>query len=97
MKIRLVDYQGIRKEFELKDVPKYIYILVVSGDEVAHITYNDNSNDIFDTSDCRHINYYDGEYTLPIEKLEEFNNLEGGSYDRRDICYEWEEEYFGEE
>lgn len=43
------------------------------------------------------VDLYDGEYTLPIEKLEEFNNLEGDSYDRRDICYEWEEEYFGEE
>ena len=96
MKIVLVDYQGTRKEFELKDIPKEIFIYVITGDEVTHIIYEDGSTDDFDTSDCRHINYYDGEYALPVEKLEEFNKLEGDSYDRMDICYEWEEEYFND-
>ena len=49
MQIILTNYESTRIKFDLEDKPiNSIKIRVVSGDEIAIITYVDNRTDVFD-------------------------------------------------
>lgn len=66
--IALFDYEDTRKEFTLSKPFKAIRIEVISGDEVAFVTYDDNTIETFDSSYCRFVDYYDYEYILYDEE-----------------------------
>ena len=56
-----------------------IYVQVLSGDEVVYINYSieedDVDEDVFDSSDCRVYDFFDGDYIVPKEKIEEWINF----------------------
>lgn len=66
--ITLFDYADNRKEFTPSKPFKTIRIEVISGDEIAFVTYDDNTVEIFDSSDCRIMDYFDYEYILYDEE-----------------------------
>ena len=85
MQITLVNYESTRINFNLKDKPiNSIKIRVVSGDEIAIITYTDNRTDVFDSDikEERKVDYFDGEYYLWSDLIDTFSQLKGASYDR---------------
>ena len=79
MKITIMDYKNSKKEVdvgELKDIRKMI-VRVVTGDEILMVEYNNNETKVFDSSDDRRKNFYDGEYILFNRDIEpEINELE---------------------
>lgn len=81
-KIVLRDYTDDRKEFIIPDFENVesIEITILSGDEIADITYKDGKEISFDSSDDRIIAYNDDYYELPLEFIDEFSNFEGSSY-----------------
>ena len=60
---------------------KRISVQILSGDEILNVVYSDCSTKRFDSCDCRTADYYDGEYNLPLNKVDEFSNFGGSSYD----------------
>lgn len=65
--IKLYDYRGEATEFVIYDfeLVHAIDITVLSGDEVAAVTYNDGHIVTFDgATSMRLENYYDGRYTI---------------------------------
>lgn len=85
MQIILTNYESTRIKFDLKNKSiNSIKIRVVSGDEIAIITYVDNRTDVFD-SDIkgeRKVDYFDGEYYIWSDVIDTFSHLTGTSYDR---------------
>lgn len=80
----IVDYERVPKTITIdnfEDVTS-IHIKILSGDEVATVIRKDCVSETYDSSDCRWTDYYDGEYILNPEHIEEFNNLTGSSYER---------------
>lgn len=67
-----------------EDVIKII-VEIISGDEVLTVLYRDYSTKKFDSSGCRMQNFYDDEYELPLDKIDEFSDFVGTSYDCDDM------------
>lgn len=88
----LADYVDRRVPFKIKDNAKLIVITVLSGDETASIFYDDGTSEYCDSSNDRNTDFHDGVYYVPLEKLEEFNNLSGDSYERMDKVLGWLDE-----
>lgn len=88
----LVDYEDNRKEFDIPSFESvaYITIRVIRGNELADVVYKNAYSRTFDSSNNRTTNYFDFFYLLPLDKIEEFNNLQGGSYDRAKTVNLWE-------
>ena len=81
MQIVLVNYESTRIKFELKDKPiNSIKIRVISGDEIAIITYADNRTDVFDSDvkEKRKIDYFDGEYYNRYNAIKNIMNEQKG-------------------
>lgn len=68
--LTLLDYANNKVEFTLTKPFKAILISVVTGDEIAYVTYDDNSIDIFDSSKNRLDDYNDYDYWLYNEDME---------------------------
>lgn len=67
-----------------------LYVLVLSGDEVLTVTYKDGSSACYDSSNCRTIGFYDGEYALynsevGINKITDEYLKSENSYERMNI------------
>lgn len=91
MKIKIMDYEDKVKEIdvgELKDIRK-IKVNVVTGDEILVVEYDDNTEKVFDSSDDRTRNFFDGEYILFNKDIEpEINELENPEWlDRTHYSY----------
>lgn len=84
----LVDYKDNRKEFDIPNFEEVLSIVieVISGDEVANVLYKNGDIKTFDSSDDRIIDYFDCFCLVPLDKIEEFNNLQGSSYDRAEMA-----------
>lgn len=82
-KIVLRDYADSRKEFIIEDFENVetIFIQILSGDEVATISYKNGNEICFDSSNERLMDFNDGCYHLPLRLIDEFSNFEGSSYD----------------
>ena len=66
MKITLYDFEPSTKEFEIGELEDIvsIEIMILSGDELACVTYKDRTVSWFDSSEDRFTDYYDGGYTI---------------------------------
>lgn len=77
------DYNDTKKAVTInsfEDVEK-ITVSIQSGDEILTVYYKDLSTVDFDSSDCRLMNFFDGEYELPLDKIDDFSAFDGSSYD----------------
>lgn len=66
MELRLMDYAGGSKTFEIGDIENIarITIRVITGDEIATVIYKDYSSKEFDSSYDRMIDYFDDMYDI---------------------------------
>ena len=66
------------------------YVLILSGDEIITINYEDGTFEEIDSCDVRRlITFYDGQYTVPKHLLQQWIALEElSSYDRQYKFYE---------
>lgn len=66
MKLKLMDYMDRTKEFDIgkKEDILRIDIRVISGDEIAIVTYTNGLKVEFDSCNTRTQNFYDGEYCI---------------------------------
>ena len=102
MKLTLLDYQANKTTFDIGDIDQIekIKIVVITGDEIAHVIYKDGSEDNFDSCDCRITDYHDGAYKIYDSKKE--NNLlfDDGWLERKDsydYLYDHDEDFDDED
>ena len=66
MKLMLIDFKKDALMVDIGDIDDIarISITILTGDEVAFVTYKDGTTNVFDSSFTRIIDYWDGEYTV---------------------------------
>lgn len=75
MKFNIYDYANRPVEIETQNKPiKEIFVRIFSGDEVIVVTYVDNDEDEFDSSNERIESYLDGFYTVTKQRLKKWMN-----------------------
>ena len=92
-KLVLVDWDDNKKEFDIPNFENVLFIVinVISGDEVANVLYKNGCLYECDSSNDRTTDYSDCSYPIPLDKIEEFNNLQGSSYERAKLALSlWE-------
>lgn len=77
MEIKLLDYEGSPKTFEIGDLDTIarIFIYVISGDELARVVYKDYSICTFDSGTSRFVDFNDGCYLIYDFTKDEKENL----------------------
>lgn len=76
MKTKIYDYANNATEIEIKDKPiDYIFVEVITGDEVVTIHYTDNTEETFDSSNCRNTDFNDGSYIVKGSAIEKWLNF----------------------
>lgn len=91
MKLELIDFEGNKTEFDLyEDLDKIssIMLLVITGDEIAEVIYENGMVDEYDSSNCRTGDYYDGSYLI-YHKSSGINLLEDPKFLGRKDSYEY--------
>ena len=70
MKFNIYDYDNCPTEIDTgnKEI-KELEVLVLSGDEIVTIRYEDGSTKRYDSSCTRNITYFDDEYTVTKENI----------------------------
>lgn len=72
MNVTIRDYKGTPTTVTITKEVASAKILVLSGDEILKIKYTDGTEDSFDSSDCRDIDFYDDEYEVALEDGKDF-------------------------
>ena len=80
-RVCLRDYAGIKKEVIIPDFEDVVRlgVLIISGDEVLLAFYKNGNYKEFDSSNDRTINFYDGSCNLPLDKVDEFSDMDCSS------------------
>lgn len=71
--LEIMDYSNIKTKTTI-DLNKLdeifeIRILVITGDEICEVIYENGKRETFDSSDNRMSDFYDGDYVLYNKKL----------------------------
>lgn len=75
MKTKIYDYANNAREIKIKDKPiDYIFVEVITGDEVVTIHYTDGTQETFDSCDFRNTNFNDGCYIVKGSDIEKWLN-----------------------
>lgn len=74
--LKLQDYKGNKKGFEIENFEdvEVIVVTIISGDEVANVYYKNGNQIRFDTSGDRWQDFFDGQYIIKPEDIDEHNN-----------------------
>lgn len=66
MIIKLMDWADKETLFDVGDINDIavMHIKVVTGDEILTVIYKDYSTKTFDSSNCRLMDFFDGEYDI---------------------------------
>ena len=76
MKFNIYNFMNEATEVETEDKEiKFIMVSVISGDEFIQIHYEDGTESHY-RSDRASINFYDGDYSVPKERIQEWIDLE---------------------
>lgn len=77
MKMIIYDYLSRPVELDLEDKPiKFLSVLILSGDEVVDVIYEDGVILSFDAGESRLLSCYEGRYYLTTpEQIERFLNF----------------------
>ena len=62
--IKVLDFQNQPTFFDIVKEWDLIHVLVLTGDEIATIHYTDGTEERIDSSNCRLMDFYDGEYDI---------------------------------
>lgn len=69
----IYNYANEETSIDLPNKPiKEINVIIISGDEVVAINFEDGEELEFDSSNCRLIQYYEGFYIVEGEKIDEW-------------------------
>ena len=80
MIISVYDYLDNEKKITLPDKEiAYIYVSVRSGDETGWVQFTDGERVMFDASDDRHYDFFDGEYWLMGEDIKKWLDFVSGA------------------
>ena len=90
MKIKLLDYSNKSFEYDIGELSDIIQINleIISGDEILHVVYKDNSTAVFDPAPDRILDFYDGGYTL-YDKVAGLNKLNDKNWLNREDSYSY--------
>lgn len=90
MKFKITDFANNKKEVIVEKPIFNINVLILSGDEIVTINYEDGTfEEINSCGDGRLIDYYDGQYMVPKHLLQQWIALEElSSSDRQSKFYE---------
>lgn len=90
MKLTLIDFERNVLTVDVGDIKDIarISITILSGDEVAFVTYKDGATNVFDSSSTRIIDYWDGEYTV-YDVSTGVNLLDDDHWKTRGTSYYW--------
>ena len=90
MKFKITDFANNKKEVIVEKPIFNINVLILSGDEIVTINYEDGTFEEIDScNDGRLIDYYDGQYMVPKHLLQQWIALEElSSNDRQSKFYE---------
>lgn len=77
-KITVYDWENTPTEIEFPDDMEidHITVRVLSGDETGEIVFTDGTELAFDASCERGPSYFDGHYTVPAEKLDQWESIQ---------------------
>lgn len=65
MKFKIYDFENEATEVDVGNkIIDHIIVIVLSGDEMVKVFYKDGTNEEFDSSECRNMDYFDGMYEL---------------------------------
>lgn len=66
MKVKLLDYIGRSVIVDVGDIEfiERMVIDVITGDEILTVTYKDGTDEEYDSSDCRNLDFFDDEYEI---------------------------------
>ena len=84
-KLELLNYDGVRCDtgINLEDV-EAVFVVVLTGDEIATVCLKDGSYQTFDSAelsnDPRRHDYFDGEYGVHKDDLDEWMKRENSYY-----------------
>lgn len=98
MKFKITDFANNKKEVIVEKPIFNINVLILSGDEIVTINYEDGTFEEIDScDDGRLIDYYDGQYMVPKHLLQQWIALEELSSSGRqskfyELLYEVEDE-----
>lgn len=61
---------------------EHIYVMVLSGDEVVNIVFEDGTSELYDASRDRFHDFFDGDYIVEGDEIKEWINFipSGGRY-----------------
>lgn len=69
MKIIISDYMDNKKEIEIQKIIKNAFMIVISGDQILHVLYEDGTQDVFEAlDDFRTMDFYDGGCFIDLDK-----------------------------
>ena len=85
-KVCIRDYRGVKKEIIILGFEEVVElsVKVISGDEILNVLYKNGKSKKFDSSDYRHMAFYDDGYNIPLDMVDEFSNMECNSYEVAD-------------
>lgn len=97
MKLTIMDYKGEKEEIDIGEIDDIlaIHIRILTGDEIAVVISKNGDIDMFDSSNSRRVDCYDGEYTI-YQPSENINRLEDPKWLERTDSYAFEEDLYGE-
>ena len=80
------DYEDKPTHIEIDDFENAVAIFckILSGDEVITVVFKDGSTKEFDSSNDRIMGFYDGEYSIPLARIDEFNAMTN-SYKKKEL------------
>lgn len=86
----IYDYAGNEVNIDLPDKEiSEIFVEVISGDETGIVTFTDGTTVHFDASDCRMMNFYDGDYCVTGANIQKWLDFKPSS--KRTASYERQE------
>lgn len=86
--IKVLNFQNQPTFFDIVKEWDLIHVLILSGDEIVTIYYTDGTEERIDSSNCRLMDFYDGEYDIDhtdlcnwMKRTETYGFLYGYKYD----------------
>lgn len=91
--VTLRGFDGARTDFIIENFEdvRFIYCRIVTGDEILRVIYKSGEVCEFDCGEGRILDFIDGEYIIPLGRIDEFS-AQTNSYEAMEFFKELVEE-----
>lgn len=88
--IIIMDYQNNQSLIVIPNLDEVasLRITVMTGDEILKVTYKNGTEETYDSSDSRTLDYYDGAYTV-FDSAAGINHLHDDAFINRHTSYSY--------